>query len=200
MEKTADIDNWGIETKYVLSLDPGWGSSSFAILISRYVNGKVQIIYAEEKERANFSDIISEIWRLKTKCNSIQNILLDASATEMYTALCNEYGQNPSLQYLHDKQAFCKKVNGYLENHLFITPIAFSLHGQEMLTHTKWLIEEKDDDGTAMVAISKRYDKLITSLRSAYAIENRLDKERTVHDDLFDALRINLSFYRRSND
>ena len=200
MEKTADIDNWGIETKYVLSLDPGWGSSSFAILISRYVNGKVQIIYAEEKERANFSDIISEIWRLKTKCNSIQNILLDASATEMYTALCNEYGQNPSLQYLHDKQAFCKKVNGYLENHLFITPIAFSLHGQEMLTHTKWLIEEKDDDGSAMVAISKRYDKLITSLRSAYAIENRLDKERTVHDDLFDALRINLSFYRRSND
>ena len=93
--------------------------------------------------------------------------------TEMYTALCNEYGQNPSLQYLQDKQAFCKKVNGYLENHLFITPIAFSLHGQEMLTHTKWLIEEKDDDGTAMVAIDKRYDKLITSCKSAYAIENR---------------------------
>ena len=71
MEKTAPIDNWDIETKYVLSLDPGWGSSSFAILISRYVNGKVQIIYAEEKERANFSDIISEIWRLKT--NAIQS-------------------------------------------------------------------------------------------------------------------------------
>ena len=51
MEKTADIDNWGIETKYILSLDPGWGSSSFAILISRYVNGKVQIIY-RGRERA----------------------------------------------------------------------------------------------------------------------------------------------------
>ena len=122
------------------------------------------------------------------------------SATEMYTALCNEFGQNPSLQYLKDKQTYCKKVNGYLENHLFIVPIPFSTHGQEMLTHTKWLIEEKDDDGTAMVAISKRFDKLITSCRSAYAIENRLDKDRTVYDDLFDALRINLSFYRRSND
>ena len=59
-----------------------------------------------------------------------------------------------------------------------------------MLTHTKWLIEEVDEDdgGRAMVAIDKRFDKLITSLRTAQATENRLDKEATVHDDLFDSL------------
>ena len=67
-----------------------------------------------------------------------------------------------------------------------------------MLTHSKWLIEETDDDGRALVAIDKRFDKLVTSMKTAQAIENRLDKEATVHDDLFDALRLNLSFYRRS--
>jgi hypothetical protein len=184
-----------------MSIDIGWGSSATAIMVSRFVNGKVQIIYSKEFQRPVFQDIINEIWRLKNKCNgNLQNILMDAANTELYTTLCNEFNQNPSQQYLRYKQAWCKKVNTYLENHLFVIPIPFSTQGRYMLNHTQRMIEEQEqeDDGTALVGIHKQFEDLITSCRSAYAIEDKLDKERTVHVDTFDALRMNLQFYRWS--
>jgi hypothetical protein len=60
------------------------------------------------------------------------------------------------------------------------------------------MIEEEEDDGSALVGIHKSFEALITSCRSAYAAEDKLDKERTVHADTFDALRMNLQFYRWS--
>ena len=181
-------------------MDIGWGSSATAIMISRFVNGKVQIIYSQEYSRPVFADIIDAIWRLKKKCNgNLQNILMDASATELYTTLCNEFNQNPPQQYLRDKQAWCKKVNTYLENHLFVCPIPFNPQAKSMLNHTQRMIEETENDGTAMVGIHSQFEDLITSMRSTYAENDQLDKERTVHADTFDALRMNLSWYRWSN-
>jgi len=40
------------------------------------------------------------------------------------------------------------------------------------------------------VAIPEKYDKLITSLRTAWALELSLNKEQTSYDDLLDALRL----------
>ena len=45
------------------------------------------------------------------------------------------------------------------------------------------------------LAIPKQYDKLITSLRTAYAKELTLDKEQTSYDDLLDGLRLSLKGY-----
>jgi hypothetical protein len=42
------------------------------------------------------------------------------------------------------------------------------------------------------LAIPEKYDKLITSLRTAYANELSLDKEQTSYSDLLDALRLAL--------
>jgi len=199
MNKTAPIDSWNIETDYVMSIDIGWGSSATSIKVSRWVNNKVQIIYSGEFERAIFQDIINTIWQLKTKCNNnLKNIIIDASATELYTALCTEFNQNPSIKYLRDKQLWAKKVNSYLGNHLFIVPVAFgsqSLGGRAMLNHTQRIIQETEEDGSALVGIHKSFEDLITACRSAYAIEDKLDKERTVHADTFDAL-LNLSWYK----
>jgi hypothetical protein len=174
LAKTAPLDDWSIATQYVLSLDPGWGSSNTAIMLSRFVNGKVQIIYSKEYTRPLFQDIIDEIWRLKDKCNSLDCILLDASATEVYTALCQEFRQNPSLEYLREKQLYAKKVNRPLEEFLFVTPVPFQKQGREILSHTRRLIEETEDNGTALVGIAKhkQFEDLITSMRSAYAVED----------------------------
>jgi hypothetical protein len=60
------------------------------------------------------------------------------------------------------------------------------------------MMEETEDDGTAIVGINKQFEDLITSCHSAYAIEDKLDKERTVFADTFDALRMNLNFYHWS--
>jgi hypothetical protein len=197
-EKLAEtIDDWSTQTQYVMSIDIGWSTSATAIMVSRFVNGKVQIVYSREfANRPLFQDIIDEIWRLKRKCNgNLKNILMDASATELYTALCNEFKQNSSLQYLKDKQALLKQYNTYLGKYLFIVPIPFNPLTKTMTQHTQRMIQETDSDGSALVGIYKQFEDLIMACHSAYAIDDMLDKDRTVHADTFDCLRMNLQYY-----
>lgn len=129
----------------------------------------------------------------------LKNILMDASATELYTTLCNEFNQNSSQKYLRDKQTWCKQVNSNIMKYLFIIPMPFNPLTKTMTQHTQRMIEEKDEDGTALVGIHKQYDDLITACHSAYVVEDKLDKERTVHADTFDALRMNLQYYSWSD-
>jgi hypothetical protein len=46
------------------------------------------------------------------------------------------------------------------------------------------------------VTTPSKYDKLITSLRTAYATELDLDKKQTSYDDLLDALRLSLKAFK----
>jgi hypothetical protein len=52
-----------------------------------------------------------------------------------------------------------------------------------------------EDDG-GRIAINPVFDKLITSLRTAVDADGTLDKEATSYDDIFDAFRLSLKFYR----
>ena len=45
------------------------------------------------------------------------------------------------------------------------------------------------------LAIEDRHDKLLTSLRTAYAREYSLNKEQTSYSDSLDALRLSLKGY-----
>jgi hypothetical protein len=61
-----------------------------------------------------------------------------------------------------------------------------------MLAHAKKILEY--NNGT--IAIHPRFDKLITSLRTAVEKgEGSLDKEATSYDDIFDSFRLSLQFY-----
>jgi hypothetical protein len=48
------------------------------------------------------------------------------------------------------------------------------------------------------IAINPKFDKLITSLRTAVENDGMLDKEATSYDDVFDAFRLAMHFYRLS--
>ena len=62
-----------------------------------------------------------------------------------------------------------------------IEPVNFNQEHKEMLGHCKMLLEK------GYIAINPAFDKLITSLRTAVAEENILDKESTSYSDIFDA-------------
>jgi hypothetical protein len=81
---------------------------------------------------------------------------------------------------------------------MFIVPVPFSIEGAKMLQHAKWLLEEKDEDGSSLIAIHSHFDKLITALRTAVANEYKLDKEHTSYNDILDAFRLSLQFYKRT--
>jgi hypothetical protein len=60
-----------------------------------------------------------------------------------------------------------------------------------MLAHAKEMLEYQQ----GMVAIHPRFNKLITSLRTAVEKgDGSLDKEVTSHNDCFDAFRLSLMF------
>jgi hypothetical protein len=59
-------------------------------------------------------------------------------------------------------------------------------------------MEESDEDGSSLIAVDKLFDKLLTGLRTAVANEYKLQKEETSYDDIIDAFRLALTFYKRS--
>jgi hypothetical protein len=66
----------------------------------------------------------------------------------------------------------------------------FNQEHKTMLSHCKMLLEQ------GCVAINQQYDKLITSLRTAVENNGMLDKETTSYNDIFDAFRLALRYYK----
>lgn len=200
-KKQYNPDNINPDAQKSIGIDPGFGSSNFAIVATQLVNGKIQVIHADEYDRdeAGFSDMISEVWRLKQRCGHVDNIYVDAANPEIWQGLKREFNEPFNDKYINDTKAECKKHNIYLEKRMFVVPVPFHPEGAQMLQHAKWLLEEKEEDGSSLLAIDReRFHKLVTALRTAVANENKLDKEQTSCDDIFDAFRLSLQYYKRS--
>ena len=74
-----------------------------------------------------------------------------------------------------------------------IVPVNFNSEHKAVLGHCKMVLEQ--DPGK--IAINPdRSDKLITTLRTAVDNDGTLDKESTSYNDIFDAFRLALKFYR----
>jgi hypothetical protein len=81
----------------------------------------------------------------------------------------------------------------------FLVSLHSSEKGHLKLQNVKWLLEERDEDGSSLLAIDReRFHKLVTALKTAYATEYKLDKEQTYYNDILDAFRLSLQFYKRS--
>jgi hypothetical protein len=70
-----------------------------------------------------------------------------------------------------------------------VTAVSFSTEDRNMLSNLHVMISK------GYLAIPEEHDKLITSLRTAYAEELNLKKDITSYDDLLDGLRLSLRGY-----
>jgi hypothetical protein len=74
-----------------------------------------------------------------------------------------------------------------------IVPVSFAApDGPNMLQHLKNILERPNP----ILAIHPRFDKLLISLRTATATEMKLNKEDTSYDDLLDAMRMAIWYYK----
>jgi hypothetical protein len=80
------------EARKSLGCDPTFGSSKFAIVVTQLVDGKIQVIHAEEYDRPNFVEMVNEIYRLKQTWN-ITNIYVDAANPVVWQALKKEFNE-----------------------------------------------------------------------------------------------------------
>jgi hypothetical protein len=74
-----------------------------------------------------------------------------------------------------------------------IVPVNFNSEHKAMLGHCKMILE---NDGGRIAINPDKFDKLITALRTAVDNDGTLDKEATSYNDIFDAFRLALKFYR----
>ena len=84
-------DNINPNAKKSIGVDAGFGSSKFAIVVTQFVDGKIQVIFAEEYERPNFAAMINRIWEIKQQCGYISNIYVDAANPEVWESLKREF-------------------------------------------------------------------------------------------------------------
>lgn len=80
-------------------------------------------------------------------------------------------------------------MNVKLENAMLVISVNFNTDHKKMLIHSKQLLEEDH------ISINKKFDKLITSLRTAVETEGPLT-ETTSFNDIFDAFRLSLKYYK----
>jgi hypothetical protein len=75
-------------------------------------------------------------------------------------------------------------------NNMKVIPVNFSTEHKNMLSSLAMMVSK------SYLAIPKEYDKLIISLRTAWANELSLDKEQTSYSDSIDALRLACKMYK----
>jgi hypothetical protein len=71
-----------------------------------------------------------------------------------------------------------------------VLPINFNQEHKTILSHCKMLLED------GCITINPVYDKLITSLRTAIEDNGMLDKETTSYNNIIDAFRLALRYYK----
>jgi hypothetical protein len=163
-----------------VGIDPGFSSSKTAIVMLEHLKDKDKIIvrYAEEYDKGDPNAIADLLFDLHTKYLNTY-FLIDGSNRAMVNLLKIKF--NESLNW---------EPGDVSPDTMRIIPVNFQTDHKQMLSHLHLMITK------CYLAIPAKYDKLIISLRTAYANEYTLDKNQTSYNDLFDALRLSLKGYQ----
>jgi hypothetical protein len=183
------IDPWHFSSRS-MGIDPAYGSSAFGIVVTQWVDGHIQIIYADEFHRPDYNEMLSAVYKLMTKY-SVDKVYIDGANPSFIKSLKLQIGEEAE----YDKVIARYKSDGFtLEDalkNMKIIPVNFNQEAKPMLGHCKLILEHEP----RKIAINAKFEKLITALRTAVDADGTLDKESTSYDDIFDAFRLALKFY-----
>jgi hypothetical protein len=169
-------------TLHSVGVDEGFGSSSTAVVLTEFLKEerKIRILYAEEFEHANPQDIVDLCFNLYRKHWNTW-FFVDGSNRAFVNLM--KVAFNESLNWENSKQGPNPEVWKVL-------PVNFSTDHKTMLAHLAMLVSKE------YLCIPEEHDRLIISLRTAYANEYSLDKEQTSYSDSIDALRLACKMYK----
>ena len=177
-------------TSKSMGIDPAYGSSAFGIVVTQWVDNHIQILYAEEHHRPDYNEMLSTVYGLMSKYN-VDKVYIDGANPSFIKSLKIQIGEDAD----YDKVIARYRSEGLEDatKDMKIVPVNYNKEHKAMLGHCKMILEQ--DPGK--IAINPdRFDKLITALRTAVDNDGTLDKEATSYNDIFDAFRLALKFYR----
>jgi hypothetical protein len=178
-------------TSRSMGIDPAYGSSAFGIVVTQFEDGIVQIMHAEEYHRPDYNEMLSLVYGLMSKYN-VDSVYIDGANPSFIKSLKLQIGEDPD----YDKVIARYRSEGLGDSwskDMKIIPVNFNKEHKAMLGHCKMILE---NDGGRIAINSDKFDKLVTSLRTAVDIDGTLDKESTSYNDIFDAFRLAMKFYR----
>ena len=174
-----------------MGIDPAYGSSAFGIVVTQFEDGIVQIMHAEEYHRPDYHEMLSVVYGLMSKYQ-VDSVYIDGANSSFIRSLKLQVGEDPE----YDKVIARYRSEGLDESwwtkDMRIIPVNFNKEHKAMLGHCKMILES---EGGRIAIHPDKFDKLITSLRTAVDNDGVLDKESTSYNDIFDAFRLALKFY-----
>jgi hypothetical protein len=179
-------------TSKSMGIDPAWGSSAFGIVVTQWVDGIVQILYAEEYHRPDYNEMLSTVYRLMSKYD-VDKVYIDDANPSFIKSLKLQIGEDADYDKVIARYRSEKLGgNNNWSQNMRIVPVNFNSEHKAMLGHCKMIMEH---DGGRIAINPDRFDKLITALRTTVDNDGVLGKEATSYNDIFDAFRLALKFY-----
>jgi Terminase RNaseH-like domain len=144
-------------------------------------------LHAEEYHRPDYNEMQSTVYRLMSKYN-IDKVYIDGANPSFIKSLKIQIGED--ADYGKVIARYRSEGLGDGTQNMKIVPVNFNKEHKAMLGHCKLILEER------YLAIHPKFDKIIVALRTATDQDGTLDKESTSYDDIFDAFRLALKFYK----
>jgi hypothetical protein len=136
--------------------------------------------------------MLSKVYELMSKYQ-LDKCYIDGANPSFIRSLKIQIGEEAE----YDKVIARYKAEGWDDAaaiaNMKVVPVNFNKESKPMLGHCKLIVEENEP---RRIAINPTFDKLITALRTAVDNDGTLDKESTSYNDIFDAFRLALKFYR----
>jgi hypothetical protein len=179
--KHLPINNFTIHS---IGVDIGFGSSSTSVVATEFLKeeAKIRVVFSQEWEHGDPQAIVNLIFQLYLQYG-IDNtfIWVDGSNRAFVNLLKVAFSESLSWE---------KSISPPNPNNMKVIPVSFAAEHKQMLSHLAMMISKE------YLCIPKEYDKLSIALRTAYANELSLDKERTSYSDSLDSLRLACKMYK----
>ena len=163
-----------------IGVDPGFSSSRTAIVVTERLKeqNKIRVLESIEYEKPNPSEIANIIFDLSLKYrNSL--IWIDGANAGMVNELKIKFNEEYTTDTIEPDPEQMK-----------ILPVNFGTEHKRMLSNLHLFISKE------YLCIPSKFEKLLLSLRTAYANEYSLDKNETSYSDSLDALRLSLKSFK----
>jgi len=182
-----DPDMINESSSRTIGIDPAWGSSSFAVVVSDERDGKVCVLLANEFADSSSAEMLPYVSELMKRYAPIDSVYIDGSAVDFIRLLKAQIGEEVNYQETRKRYESMKVPNAYELNNQIID-INFHTKHVEMLQHLKMILEK------GFLMIDKSFEPLINALYNCSDQQGKVIKN-FAGNDLLDALRLNLLSY-----
>ena len=177
-----------------MGIDPGFGSSKFAVTILQFEDNLFKVLYAKEWDRPSYENMVSLIAQLRYQYRP-NKIFVDAAKPDFIKSLKIQFSESIHYEDII-KEAKKEKVDP--DYRMFVCPVSFNEHGAELLGRFQHIVSKHWFSFSSI-----EHKELLKQMSSAQFQDNgNLDKAEVGDEntfDVFDSTRLALKAFEKSD-